>query len=134
MLPATQPPIALNIHDWNMSAQTNNSNTNNQNGGLWTSDVFEVGALYLSPSFNGGQGTVQRYLRDVSTGADFGLISFFTVDFSTGAGCTPGASPANPAGIFSEIQNQHLVLILSGGTNWPMTVKRVAVWQQTSTG
>jgi hypothetical protein len=126
--PGASPPTDMQfaIHDWNTVARTNNQNTN-VNSAATDANVHTFGTLYLSSNFNGGSGLVRRFIDGVWD-YDRG------VSFTTTGGCSPGATPANPNGIFSEIQGMHHVLILTAGTNWPMTVKHVAVWQQSAAG
>jgi hypothetical protein len=127
MFPGTTVDMLFGAHDWDMAAQTNNVNTNFNSSIVADASVHTYGTLYLSPSFNGGTGSIQRYM-------DGTLVSACSFTFSTTGPASPGASPSNPNGIFSQIQNQHAVLILAAGSNWPMTVQHVAVWQQSASG
>ena len=117
------PGLIIAINDWNMTAQTVNGGSGYSGPGIAADALFHTwGALYIAPASNGGTGVVKRYYdNQYLTGGD--------TTFTATGPASPGASPANPNGTFFELSSQHLMLILSGGDDWPATFGHVAVWQ-----
>jgi hypothetical protein len=115
------------MQDWDVNAGTLNSPTNAQTGIVSDANPHKYGMLYLSPSFNGGTGIVRRFYDDA-------YLPSQDVTFTTTGPCSPGASPSNPNGMLSEIQNQHFIIDIGGGDAWPAKFLNIGVWQLSATG
>lgn len=124
MYPASpgNPSAVMAFHDWDMTAKTDNQNTNFSPSITLDANYHTYGTLYVAPGSNGGTGLIKRYYDGVEQTAQ-------AITFSAGAGCSPGASPANPNGIYAEMATQHMRIAISAGANWPATFDYVGLWQ-----
>ena len=111
--------IQSTLHDWA---------ANNKNPVVITSITgqpvgFHIyGLLWVPASKNGSTGLIEMYY-------DGTLVASTVTNYSSSAGAIPSFEPSNPNGVFSIVDSQHFPLILGCGTNWPMNIDWVKVYQ-----
>jgi hypothetical protein len=88
------------------------------------SQYHKYGCLWV-PATPSTQGYLKFYFDDVQTGATFYWDYYNPNDPST----YPAAPPVNGSTAMSGMDWRHLLLILGTGTDQPMTVQSVTVWQ-----
>jgi hypothetical protein len=112
-----------NFENWQANGYDGSADTN------W----HKAGALFIPSSLNGGTGLVQWYADGVhKSGYDVQYTS--TGPASAGGGLSDsGGASGNPNGLFSVMDSESFMIILSGGyannADWPLNVSYVAVWQ-----
>jgi hypothetical protein len=121
---ATTTPI-YGLHDWDLTAGSpSGQNQISINAPTADSNPHIYGVQLTTIVENGGgsnPGIIKRYYDNV-------LQSTGTVEYRTGAGASPAATPANPNGTFDKVETTHFVIILSTGSDWPTTFGWLGVW------
>lgn len=118
------------LHDWNNNSNQNNANTNYNINSSITGNLnqyHKYGTLWVPASLNSGTGLVQYYY-------DGTHITAGDISYTATGPSSPGATPSNPNGTFSTLDNQALCIILGGGYaasgNWPGYFANVQIWAQ----
>lgn len=118
----------LTNHYWNVSNGTNDfysweMQTNIKPVfGTWDfNELQHYGVLWVTAASNGGTGFITRYLNGVG---------MTTMTYSATGGTNPALSPGNPNGALSEMDNENFCLYINSGTNVPVKVGTVQVWQK----
>src|SRR6202034_420246 len=88
------------------------------------SQYHKYGCLWV-PATPSTQGYLKFYFDDVQTGATFYWDYYNPNDPST----YPAAPPVNGSTAMSGMDWRHMLPILGTGTDQPMTVQSVSVWQ-----
>jgi hypothetical protein len=84
----------------------------------WKNAFHKVGLLWI-PATGSTMGSVQQYLDDVPQGSPVTWSQF----------TSQSPPPANPGDAFGIFDLQHVALVIQTGTNMPVTIQSVRVWQ-----
>lgn len=114
----------MTMHEWNgpSGSSTQIANTNNSVSlGATFTQMHTYGFRLTPMAANGGTGRMERFF-------DGSRVSGADVTYTSSGPTSPGATPSNPNGAFSHIEEQRFPIILGTGFNWPLRVDYVGVW------